>query len=641
MNGSPTADWIGVWQRTPDGEEYQRTAGSLTDWARWAERSGFPRATSGRRVLFFGESAARGMHFDPDFTPAWVLHRCLSAMAADEIDVIDLARIGARTEHVLNTAASAVELAPDAVVVFAGNNWKYELLQASTRAQEARSLIEGGVAGVLRQREAALAAVARDFVNRMCEIFAGVAPLLFVMPESNLRIGYPETLSPALGDGREPDWLELTAQLRVAVDAGDWTAALSHAVRLHELDGGLSEEAYQCIGRVCLMHGDVAGAIAAFRRARDVRLWYDGADPAWLPMAGADAAMSAALEAGADILDLTSILPAHAASGVPDDSLFLDWCHLNARGIKVVAAEIARRVAAPLGVVASGADLAATVSALNPTPVVLAAAHLSAAVHNAHWGLPRDVVAGHAAAAVAVCDDAVAVMRELCSLRESSAPLWTQPGWPTTAPNLRRLTTTVMGGREMLDAVVVDVFREYSQGHSRPDPARRDNRALWPDTRTDLLAEAYCPYWLPRGWEGLLDSAGSTLMSEASCHRHYFRAYADRSRFTFVLAEPVPLAVELTGRLGIPGAGTARILVNGTEVHEFGLADRWRTVHLLVGAAAVRAGTNSIDVMWRREDAPGLPAPALAACLERGSTRELAVVFGEIYSLYATAMPSG
>jgi len=82
------------------------------------------RGTLPRRICWFGESAAAGYLYAPHRTPAQVIEAQLRAVAgSDRYEVIDLARTNETLGPLVATVESALQLEPDLLVVYAGNNW--------------------------------------------------------------------------------------------------------------------------------------------------------------------------------------------------------------------------------------------------------------------------------------------------------------------------------------------------------------------------------------------------------------------------------------------------------------------------------------------------------------------------------------
>lgn len=626
---------IGVWERDHRGDRYERQPG---DWHRWADITGFSRLPEGRRVLFLGESAARGFFYDPLVTPALLIEQGLRACGPERVEVIDLARVGARTPDILGVAGLARDLAPDVVAVLAGNNWKYELSDLAsprTRGDEARALAEDGVAGILRQREAALAGIARHFVEQVCSIFDGVAPVVFVVPESNLRDWHLERLAPKLGSGRDATWQSLTGKLRRAARAEDDDGVLECCEALHHLDGGVSDEAFRYKAAIQLRRGEIKQALASYRRARDVRLWYDIVDLAWLPSAGADAARTAAADCGARVVDLRDALPSHAVSGIPDRSLFLDQCHFNSRGLRIVAAEVLCQVAPLLGLSVPSQECAGIIPETDPEAE--GGAQFCAAVAHAEFGQPAESIAFHAQAAIKAAPEIIQAMEMHYAAPAGQAPWGMRPREWSDLANVRRF---VYGfgfvGRYRYNFPLVDAFMaqicQVRGEHGGNARVRRD-RALVPGRPTELLDPVFASAWCPAGWDGLFAIHGA--------QRHYYRAYGDTTRLTFEVADVASLDLEITARLGTRGTGAADIVLNGHLAGSIVLTDRWQCAGFSVDPGAVSVGRNRLEIRWKRDELEPTPFTVLAKRIEQGLPQELGVTFGEVFSARASVRLPG
>ena len=62
--------------------------------------------------------------YDPHFTPAQALQKIMDAACGPaKIEVVDLARTDLMHEQLQELIVQALHLEPDALVIFAGNNW--------------------------------------------------------------------------------------------------------------------------------------------------------------------------------------------------------------------------------------------------------------------------------------------------------------------------------------------------------------------------------------------------------------------------------------------------------------------------------------------------------------------------------------
>jgi hypothetical protein len=110
---------IGIWDAVPvegGSIEFARSADLATDWRYWADVERIP-PKNGRRVVLVGESVARGYLFDPAITFAGMLEAALG------VEVVDLARTDLTAIELPALFEALPALEPDAVVLFAGNNW--------------------------------------------------------------------------------------------------------------------------------------------------------------------------------------------------------------------------------------------------------------------------------------------------------------------------------------------------------------------------------------------------------------------------------------------------------------------------------------------------------------------------------------
>src|SRR5688500_4168848 len=215
---------LGIWEpRAAEngGLEFARIAATSDEWRYWADVDRIPRKT-GRRVVLVGESVARAYLFDPELTLAGMLSASLG------VEVVDLARtdLGAAHLPVLFDALPVLE--PDAVVLFAGNNWcgvRLELEELDLLANAVRT------GGFSRSRALFLEMIrgrARSTLDAIAARLEGI-PLCVVVPEFNLQDwrSEPSVVVPVLAEIER--WLDLqrqgSADEMIALDGG--TSAVS------------------------------------------------------------------------------------------------------------------------------------------------------------------------------------------------------------------------------------------------------------------------------------------------------------------------------------------------------------------------------------------------------------------------------
>jgi hypothetical protein len=346
------------------------------------------------RVCLFGESAAAGYLYAPHLTPAGVLEAQLRAVAGEEaVEVIDLARTNETLASLAAAVESAVQIQPDVLVVYAGNNWN--LLETpevspyapsvAARQRYAEAWRAAGPAGPVALAAGRLAEVVSAVAERIALIAHAIGvPVVMVVPEVSLagwESRQPVAWSAGLGGpgggpgggpslagagvpgardapgrrGNRPPpppgssiarWYRLLAGGRRHLERGAWTAAARAAQAMLDLDGGANPTSWRLLARARMGAGDESAAAAAARAEIDAAA-YPALAFLGAPQAGSlaqELLRQAARRHGFAGVDLPAVFAAHTGSPLPGRRLFLDYCHLTAEGIEVAMAAVACEV---------------------------------------------------------------------------------------------------------------------------------------------------------------------------------------------------------------------------------------------------------------------------------------------------------
>ena len=384
------------------GRELVRDPAQASEWRFWAdvERIGPKRK---RRVVLLGDLFSFAI-YDPALTPAGVLASMLPRR-----EIVDLARTDLTMMELGGLLDGLQTLEPDAIVLFAGNNWHNLGFGLADVARLAAAVRERGFVGtrrvfldemVLPRARAlldALAATARDLG----------AKVVVVVPEFNLRDwrSEPSVLAPVLPGEDNVTWLAAHARGRDAMARGDLEAAAAAAGAMIDLDEGTSCSSQELLAAVLIARGRTEEARARLEAARDAAFGLLAPHSPRCPAEVQDVLRGKSAEHGFALVDLPRVF-AHAQDGeLPDRRLFLDYCHLTRAGIHLAMGEVAarlRRPAAPAASVGGGPAL---------RPEDEAAAHFLAAIHNAHYGQTAEVLRHHCARALALSPAFAEVMR--------------------------------------------------------------------------------------------------------------------------------------------------------------------------------------------------------------------------------------
>lgn len=620
-----------------------------------------------RRVCLFGESVAAGYLYSPHLTAASALEAWLRELSGGEgYEVIDLARTNETLDGMAATVEASLQLDPDLVVLFTGNNWN--LLEtpevspyapsAGARRDYAAALGQVGVAGPVGLARRRLDRKARSALDRIASAARSVrAPVVAVVPEVNLadwESRQPPVWLPGDGTAR---WFGLLAAAREALSRGDAAAAEEAAWRMTALDRSSGPVPFRLLARAWAAQGREG-------EARDAALAeVDAVHYPLLCFLAAPQATTAARALLADAaaghgwsaVDLRPVFAAHTGSALPGRRLFLDYCHLTSEGMATAMAAAAVEVArlAPPAGVAAHAPSAGWPDLLQSGrgPVVSSAAEatarLGAALHGAHRLLPVGPVAPHLEP---WCSEALAlapgVEDTFLALAEArAAPC---PAGLTEA--VRRLLASphplgFQHGLQWpgLDADVLSAAAAALRRVGRAGPAAEIERrlvgpGLGPRGIDLARGRRYLAEPLARVYPEAID------VREAS-GRAALRCPWPETSFWLPLAEPEAaghVTLRLTARLPpIPGAegcrrGRAEVRIDGEPTAPVVLGERWSrcTVRLPVGR--LRPGLHRVTVAWPMP--PPVGEAALEGArrrLERGIEADLHPIFGEVFALRA------
>jgi hypothetical protein len=592
-----------------------------------------------RRVVFLGESAAAGWFYAPQLTPALVLERQLRSAAGEgSWEVVNLAKVDLSAPELMALLGAVHQLRPDAVVVFAGNNWpqRYQVPPpgAPGPAEAALAFRGEGLAGLERISHEGTARLAEEILARLAR-FAGEAsvPVTLVVPEVNLA-DFDRTAAAAwLPGGDLAAWYAAADEARGRLDQGDLAGAEQSARRMIALDGGRTAGAQRLLSRALEAQGRAPEAAAAARAEVDARAW----DNHPFVPAATTAVQGALRERGAAhgfrVVDLPRLFAEHGGSPLPGRRYFLDYCHLTPEGMAVSMAAVAAGI---LGDGAPGSDLVRPEHYAAPAGLE-ARARFMAALYTRHWiatDAPAPAFTHWIEAALEASPDVADVMRGYLATRceppaalmfstrqqelfgsvgRSERHIW-------SAPHLDPHAVREIGAA--LDRRGAGVSGEIEDALVRHHAVR--------DRPFDLLRAAY--QW------GLTDQprANSSLRNNPPA---FYAARTPRSHFTLVAEAARALTLEVAARLPVverPRAGELSVLVEGQPAALLALTGAWQRHVIELPAALLRRGINRLTLEW-----PPLPPEGDAALARIGRRLDQRVgvdihpVFGELMTLSA------
>jgi hypothetical protein len=611
------------------------------------------------RVAFFGESVAAGYLYAPHLTPAGVLAEQLQAAGGGgNFEVIDLARTNETLSGLLATVRASLQIQPDVLVLFVGNNWN--LLETpevspyapsvTARQEVAAALRSDGIAGLARLARARLRESAERVFNEIALLaWSVVIPVVVVVPEVNLADWESRQPVPWLpGDG-VARWHQLYREAVAHLDQERPAEAEAAARAMLALDGGgTCPTGWRLLARARQAQGDEAGAAAAARAEVDASLYPH------LAFLGAPQATSEVQEMlrgmsrrhGFFCVDLPAVFASHTGSPFPGRRLFLDYCHLTAEGMRIAMAAVAAEILDLSGLVESPLDwqtLVTTGPAPAVTPEAEATARLGAAIHSAHRLLtagPKAPLLEHwCAEALAASPGIEATFLDLVEARSAPCPAVLTAAQQRNAASPYRLLLQHGWQWDHLDADVLAAVRRVLPARA----AEIDRRLLAFHRRQEEGIDLAAPpfFFL---WEPLERFYPEVMSFEDLAAPAYLRSPWPETSFALLCAADRDVEIELTVRLPPPPGteqrtGDVTVTVNGSAAGAVSAAERWSRSKLLLPRRLLRPGLNRLTLAWPAP--PPVAGDPLARAVERleiGLAADLHPVFGEVFQLRAAQL---
>ena len=552
------------------------------------------------RICFFGESVAAGYLYAPHLTPAQVLE----AQLGPDFEVIDLSRTNETLPSLAATVRASLQIQPDMLVIFAGNNWNLlETPEISPYApsvqarQRYAAALREGIEGPVRLAEQELRQVAEGTFELIALIARTVKiPVIMVVPEVNLA-----------------DWETRQPVMRLPGDGvARWHAFYreGNAQAMLELDGGTCPTTWRLLGHQKLALGDLAGAQQAFQAE------VDSARYATLGFLSAPQATTQARELlrelsrrhGFTTVDLRDLF-----GPLPGRRFFLDYCHLTLEGIRTAMAAVAAEAVRLSGMEAESSEVLLS-------PEAEATALLGAAVHSAHRLLTtvrpkQEILADWCKAALAVCPEIEQAMRDLLDARSAKVPAVLTEAQQRNLDSPFRLLLQHGWRWDFLDA---DLLMAMSTIQEIPLPTAPK------DAELEL-------------WDPLERFFPEVMDLEDLPRRGTYRSPWPVSSFCLPADGTRDVELELTARLPEGGEGEVELEVNGVRIGALPVRERWTKSSLRVPAALLQKGLNRLALRWPDPPPAGEdPFRIVIERLESGLEADLHPVFGEVFTLLAT-----
>lgn len=637
-------DHVGIWERKVENGKtcFVRRLETLSEWPMWANVGRIEAKSAKRRVLFIGESVARGYLYDPEFNPGLALQMILEAQFGEnEIEVIDLARTNLAYE-VRELAIAALQLEPDIAIVFAGNNWSVSTPTLADIAELDEALSREGMAGAKRISDEHIATRGRRIACDVAEAYAqkGI-PLIWIIPEFNLGDWRePVINAPHLAEGLNQQWLALVQEAQHALQAGDFSRARELAQRVVEIDQGVCVAGLYILAECSRQANDLDSQRKYLELARDANSWDSSMTFVPRPNSVTQQMLREEMtKHGNQIVDLPRLFKEYLNGRLPDRRLFLDYCHLTTEGIQIAMAAAAACVLRSLkNEEAPWATLVGDHVA--PSPQTEAEASFLAAIHNAHRWQSYDVVRHFVSRALNFVPNIAELMLNYIDLQTRySVPI----RMSESEDKIFKLGSTLIHrylfgnndkrlDRLLLDAIIEALARHGIDARERLDRLRREEHSV-KVRNIDLLDYYY--YSAAQQPHELSALFWLTHNARLNYDFRYYRALWPESKFNFVGEANCPLQFCLTCRLPNTASreDTISLVISGKPQAKIVIGREWTTWEIDVAADVVQDGINEVVVSWPIPEFPGHQAlEKVADDLCAGNFPAFYPIFGEIHS---------
>jgi hypothetical protein len=645
LSTAPEPDSVGIWRRTVvNGEiRFVRPEGFQDPLHLWADAPEIGPKRTQRRVVFIGESAARGWPLDPCFNCASCLSKQLDHLPGKrQTEVIDLARCGIDSTGLAQMVAAACGVEPDAYVVFAGNNWDldpgdldFRVIADILRNTRSWRAVISYVEGVYRSQIDAILS------SLFTEIKRQGIPTVFVIPGYNLRdwrIG-KSWYNPLLDRESQGNLEQTRLQVEALIASKQTSQAASTANELLEREERISPCALHLLADCALAEGANSEAVALLETA-----WNSGLNLLVPQFSGftirCDQMRLRAAAEGITTVDL----PRHfvqANGGVPPGrEFFIDQIHMTSHGIRVAMAAIADQLANLLHVPSSSVNLAEVPVEIDGRAT--AQGHFAAALKSARNGQSRELVQYHAKCAVHAAPEIHELMRLYVNRTVHRSP----DPFCKSAHALRALDAQFPVIRYFLNAppqkrkrVELDLFRDFAAAVELHYPG--------------AVAETECLIGEQLGIRStpidLLVESGEDLplagIDWTRFHRAYFAAYEVQTAGKFVWNTPgKTLRLRITSRVrnAAVEAKAIALVINNRQIQTWPATQQWSTWECRVPTEVVKDGDNTFAISWpvsgeSKEDQIEKICRLVEAgpSVGMGVVPDLYTVYGEVHELLA------
>jgi hypothetical protein len=649
---------IGPWKPQREDDEWVFVRELTTDELLWPRQNQWSDSLSlrqkkgaKRRICLIGESVAQGYFYAPFVTPAKLLEAALAEAAGPgEYEVIDVSKRGETPYSLIYRLVEVLQLAPDVIVCFAGNNFHFRFFGSDGlehRLKEAEALAQHGVAGLLQLTKNAMRSFTEEALDNMAVVARSQdVPLVWVLPEANMADwGNWAPVHWLPGNGTA-GWWELFRTGVRCLEEKDWAGAEDVARRMLGLDGGCSPTSHEMLARALEGQGRLEESRRAHLDEIEASCW----DANWWPwVARIATTVRETIQSRCELheipcVNLSEVFALHSGSPLQGRRLFVEPNHNTIEGMVVAVAAAAaqvlrmenppREVAWPSLV----EKLAPRIDSIDDA-ICKFLTFLAQYLENVPLVGQKELAAWWCKAAIAADPSVRDLMAEYVAAKATRSPLILSR-LEAVEPPVRRLNmsyvrpfksrTNLRRSDLHLDYRIIEAICDAVEASGRPMKEEMIQLLLehHGSLPVDISAFEYR--------EQPFFDFGATYGESAT-----FRSVVPWSTFYLVADATRDVELDLTSRLPVyesRRAGSVQVSINGSSVGQVELTGRWGRSKLKVARALLQRGVNRVRLDWPVPPPDGEFALAQATRrMEQGLAGEIYPVLGEVFSLVVRA----
>ena len=592
---------IGIWkEKNIDGNIYYvRDVGDSENSYSWSELEKIPPKSNLRRIIFLGESVARGYLLCPTITPAGILKDILKENE-EEFEILDMTRSSMGMEELRDLCKAVIQLQPDCIILFAGNNWRNSIWPFGSAESErlCQECLESKefIERIENFHKEKLESVVKDFFEPISGTFSQTR-CIFVIPESNIVDWIPTENEriPIWINGNDDKWYKLLKECETESDAMKNIDNIKMLISL----APLSPVGYFLMGRALQKLSRAEEAKKYFVEARNKGIYLSLFSVPYCYSYEADLIKKYCKKYDIEILDLRESFADYLQGELPGNNLFLDYCHLNVNGIKIAMEAVTKKIFKLFSIPKT--NLKKITIDQKQQNKAMGAGHFLAALHCAHiCKQQEEIIEYHCKEALKYWPKIKETMYSFLNLASKKVP------WVVNKESRNLIKSELLKSypllyqpknsylmEEKIVKAIVKALKDYGEDIEYQIKKEMVSNFSFKTNKLNLLETYYRDnaYQMSDASIGYFTSNKRAFISSIEPTSVFYLVVSDNTRdikVNFTSRLPYDYSEELSGTIGI----------NGNKIDVFMITGKWKNYTFNIDAKFLHVGINIVEINW-------------------------------------------